>query len=52
MPCLLVLASNKLEGFDLVLQEIYIWTFCMNPKIVKSGLDLHNVHEHDFPNMG
>jgi len=51
IPCLLVLTSNKFEGSNLVLQEIYIWTFCMNPKIVNNGLDLHNVQEHDSPKL-
>jgi len=52
IPCLLILASNKLGGFNMVLQKVYIWTSCMNPKIVKNGLDLCNVQEHDFPKMG
>jgi hypothetical protein len=52
ISCLLVLPSNKLGGFDLVLYKVYIWTFCMIPKTIKNGLDLHNVQKHDFPKMG
>ncbi len=52
IPCILILASSKLGGSNLVLQEVYIWTSYMNPKIVKNGLDLHNVQEHDFLTMG
>ncbi len=31
---------------NLFLQEVYISTSCMNTKIVKNGLDLHNVKKH------
>jgi hypothetical protein len=41
-----------LGGSDMVLQEVYIWTSYTNPKTIKIGLDLHNVQDHDFPNMG
>jgi len=49
IPYLLVLTSNKLGGFNLVLQEVYIWTSYINPKTIKNGLNMHNVQEHDFP---
>jgi len=52
IPNLLILASSKLGRSNLVLQEVYIWTFGMNPKIVKNGLFLHNVQKHDFSKMG
>ncbi len=52
IPGLLVLASIKSGGSDVVLHEVYIGTSCMNPKSIKNGLDLHNVQERDFPKIG
>jgi hypothetical protein len=45
ITCLLVLTSSKLwgGGSDLVLQEVYIQTSCMNPNALPLGPSLQQV---------